>query len=49
MDLPLPRAHRKIGPLDLRSAIKTLAWANPWHLHEDADPESNLADAEKWN
>ena len=35
MDLPLPRAHRKIGPLDLRSAIKTLA-GQPWHLHEDA-------------
>ena len=35
MDLPLPRAHRKIGPLDLRSAIKTLA-GEPWHLHEDA-------------
>ena len=34
MDLPLPRAHRKIGPLDLRSAIKTLA-GQPWHLHED--------------
>ena len=32
--LPLPRAHRKIGPLDLRSAIQTLAGA-PWHLHED--------------
>ena len=35
MDLPLPRAHRKIGPLDLRSAIQTLA-GEPWHLHEDA-------------
>ena len=35
MDLPLPRAHRKIGPLDLRSAIQTLA-GQPWHLHEDA-------------
>ena len=35
MDLPLPRAHRKIGPLDLRSAIHTLA-GEPWHLHEDA-------------
>ena len=34
MDLPLPRAHRKIGPLDLRSAIQTLA-GEPWHLHED--------------
>ena len=34
IDLPLPRAHRKIGPLDLRSAIKTLA-GQPWHLHED--------------
>ena len=34
MDLPLPRAHRKIGPLDLRSVIKTLA-GEPWHLHED--------------
>ena len=34
MDLPLPRAHRKVGPLDLRSAIKTLA-GEPWHLHED--------------
>ncbi len=35
MDLPLPRAHRKIGPLDLRSAIQTLA-GQPWRLHEDA-------------
>ena len=35
MELPLPRAHRNIGPLDLRSAIQTLAGA-PWHLHEDA-------------
>ena len=35
IDLPLPRAHRKIGPLDLRSAIQTLA-GQPWHLHEDA-------------
>ena len=35
LDLPLPRAHRKIGPLDLRSAIHTLA-GKPWHLHEDA-------------
>ena len=35
LDLPLPRAHRKIGPLDLRSAIHTLA-GEPWHLHEDA-------------
>ena len=35
MDLPLPRAHRKIGPLDLRSAIQTLA-GQPWHLHEDS-------------
>ena len=35
LDLPLPRAHRKIGPLDLRAAIKTLA-GQPWHLHEDA-------------
>ena len=34
MDLPLPRAHRKIGPLDLRSAIQTLA-GEPWYLHED--------------
>ena len=34
MNLPLPRAHRKIGPLDLRSAIQTLA-GEPWHLHED--------------
>ena len=34
MDLPLPRAHRKIGPLDLRSAIQTLT-GEPWHLHED--------------
>ena len=34
MDLPLPRAHRKIGPIDLRSAIKTLA-GEPWFLHED--------------
>ena len=35
IDLPLPRAHRKIGPLDLRSAIQTLA-GEPWDLHEDA-------------
>ena len=35
MDLPLPRAHRNLGPLDLRSAIQTLA-GEPWHLHEDA-------------
>ena len=34
MNLPLPRAHRKIGPLDLRSAIQTLA-GESWHLHED--------------
>ena len=34
MDHPLPRAHRKIGPIDLRSAIKTLA-GEPWYLHED--------------
>ena len=35
MNHPLPRAHRKIGPIDLRTAIKTLA-GEPWYLHEDS-------------
>ncbi len=34
LDLPLPNAHRSIGPLDVRSAIRTIV-GQPWHLYED--------------
>ena len=34
MGLPLPRVHRKIGPLDLRTALETIAGTS-WELHED--------------
>ncbi len=35
LQLSLPEAHRSLGPLDLRSAVKTIV-GPPWQLHEDA-------------
>ena len=32
--LPLPAAHRVMGPVDIRTALTTIA-GQPWHLHEN--------------
>ncbi len=32
--MPLPETHRSIGPLDVRTAVKTIV-GQPWELHED--------------
>lgn len=33
--LPLPETHRSIGPLDVRTAVRTIV-GDPWQLHEDS-------------
>ena len=35
LELPLPRNHRRMGPLDLRTALKTLLGPN-WELQENS-------------
>ncbi len=35
LKLPLPESHRIIGPLDVRTAIRTIV-GQPWQLHEDS-------------
>ncbi len=34
LQLPLPTSHRKIGPIDIRSALQTIV-GNSWRLRED--------------
>ena len=36
MSLPLPRAHRKLGPWDLRTALTTIAGSS-WEMHENPE------------
>ncbi len=35
LELPLPESHRSIGPVDIRTAVKTIVGQN-WELYEDA-------------
>jgi len=35
LELPLPEAHRNIGPLDVRSAVETIV-GQPWQLQENS-------------
>lgn len=35
LSLPLPRSHRSMGPIDLRSALSVIV-GDSWQLHEDS-------------
>ena len=35
LELPLPQTHRSIGPLDVRTAVRTIV-GDSWQLHEDS-------------
>ena len=36
LQFPLPESHRSIGPVDVRTAVRTIV-GQPWKLYEDAE------------